>query len=172
MKKIVPILLVMVMVFGLLTGCGSSNTSTPVSSSDTNDNVVVDNTTTQKNGKQETEGTLGNYYVKFTGCEMVSDYEGKPALLVHYDFTNNSEETICAWAAIGIQAFQDGVQLEVEYAGDGFGLENEDKEIRPGTTISVTKSFITTSTSPVEIEATEFISLNDNMVVSTYTFEN
>ena len=179
MKKIIPLFLVMVMIFGMLSGCGSSSdTATPVGSTEnttSNENVIVDNTSpNSNNGIQEGEGTIGNYYVKFISGEMITDFEGKPAFLVRYEFTNNSENTIAPWAAISITAFQDGISLDSCYAGDGYNLENEDKEIRPGTTISVSKSFVTTSnTSPIELEAVEWTSFVDTgKVITTYTFEN
>lgn len=44
----------------------------------------------------ETEGMIGDYAVRFVGAEALKDAEGKDALRVWYDFTNQSAEVVTA----------------------------------------------------------------------------
>ena len=119
---------------------------------------------------QENEGDLGDYHIKFTGFELAKDYEDNDALLVRYEFTNNSEDTTSAGVALYVKAFQNGVELEHAFLTEDYGADNEMKEIRPGTTLEITEAFLVTDTTAVEFEATELISLSDDMVVATYEF--
>ena len=120
---------------------------------------------------QENEGDLGDYHIKFTGFELAKDYEDNDALLVHYDFTNNSEETTSAGVALILKAFQNGVQLETAIVTDVEGVDNTLKEIRPGASIDVTEAFELTDTTTVELELTELISFSDEMITASYDFE-
>lgn len=44
----------------------------------------------------ETEGMIGDYAVRFVGAEALKDADGKDALRVWYDFTNQSAEVVTA----------------------------------------------------------------------------
>ena len=119
----------------------------------------------------EDEGDLGDFHVKYIESTVTKDYDGNDALIVHYEFTNNSEETTHAAAAIYVEAFQDGVQLDIPFMMDDYGGDNEWKDIRPGTTIDVYSAFELTSTSTVEIEFTEYLSFSNAMITAEYNFE-
>ena len=75
-----------------------------------------------------------------------------------------------AGVALYVKAFQNGVELEHAFLTEDYGADNEMKEIRPGTTLEITEAFLVTDTTAVEFEATELISLSDDMVVATYEF--
>lgn len=119
---------------------------------------------------QENEGTLANYYVKITGHRLLKDYEGKDALIVQYDFTNNGTEAACAMWDIYVKAFQDGIEMETAFIMDDSYLGgNADKEIKPGVTISCEAAFVLSNLlSPVEIEVTELMSFNNAMITATF----
>lgn len=116
-------------------------------------------------GRQENEGTLGDYYVKVTGSRIAKDYDGNDLLVLQYDFTNNGSDDANAMWTLGFQAFQNGIQID-----SGFGdtvSDNRNKSIKPGVTISCEEAFVLTGNSPVEIEISELISLGNEMVVTT-----
>lgn len=116
-------------------------------------------------GRQENEGTLGDYYVKVTGSRIAKDYDGNDLLVLQYDFTNNGSDDANAMWTLGFQAFQNGIQID-----SGFGdtvSDNRNKSIKPGVTISCEEAFVLTDNSPVEIEISELISLGNEMVVTT-----
>lgn len=100
------------------------------------------------------EGNVGDYYVVLKDCSIVKDYDGNDALLVNYSFTNNSEETTSGLVAVYLQAFQDGVELEIATV-EGRTYD-EQKDIRPGVTMDTCQAaYVLTSDSPVEVEVSD-----------------
>lgn len=116
-------------------------------------------------------GDLGDCHVEIKGAKLAKDYEENPAIVITYSWTNNSDETKSAMVSIGEKAFQDGVQLDTALIMDSdvFDSDSGMKEIRPGTTIDVQCAFLLTSeTSTVEFELTEWISFSDDMVTMDF----
>lgn len=101
---------------------------------------------------------FGDYVVEVKGAKLSTDWDGNPAIVVTYAWTNNSAETTSAFSALSEQAFQDGVELERN------GADSKDydgdlswKDVRPGTTIDCQAAFtLTSETSIVEVEFEEF----------------
>lgn len=101
-----------------------------------------------------------------TGFDLVEDYEGNPALIVFFIWTNNGEETAMFDVEYMVKAFQDGISLnhatlswEHKYEEVNSNLMTE---IRPGATIEVAHVFSLRSDSTiVEIEVDEWISFDD-----------
>lgn len=170
MKKFFAFLLASMMVFSLV-ACGSDTAAqgdvTPTPTEEGSD---------ENNVKNEESGVLGDYTVNFTGYTLAKDYEGNDAIIVSYDFTNNSEEATSALAALQIQVFQDGIELETAIlsdAPDGYNSENEWKDIKTGATLNCQAAYILSNTSsPVEVEASEFFSFSDAVVSCTYDIVN
>lgn len=123
------------------------------------------------NVKMEGSGDIGGSHVEIKGAFLSQDYEGNPAIVVTYAWTNNSDETTSAMVATMEQAFQDGVELETAIITDDdrYDVDAGMKDVRPGTTIDVQCAFLLTSaTSTVEFELSEWISLNDDMVTMDF----
>jgi len=115
----------------------------------------------------EGSGDLGDYHVEIKNASIVKDYEDKPAILVTYAWTNNSEDTTSAMVALIGKAFQDGIELDTAILTnvDGYEAGTSMKEIRPGATLDVQAAYVLTSeTSVVEFELSELISLSDDVV--------
>lgn len=118
-------------------------------------------------GEQVGSGDLGDYHVEIKGAALAEDYEGKPAIVITYAWTNNSEDTTSAMVAVAEKAFQDGVQLETAIVmnDDVYDSGTGMKEVRPGTTLDIQCAYLLTSeTSTVEFEITEWISFSDDVV--------
>lgn len=116
-------------------------------------------------------GDLGDYHVEIREASLTKDYEGKSAIVITYAWTNNSDDTTSAMAAVFAKAFQDGVQLEsaVIIGDDSYDSGTSMKDVRPGTTIDVQCAYVLTSeTSTVEFELTELISFSDDMVTMNF----
>lgn len=123
-------------------------------------------TDTATDDKQDSKTTadgntidFGDYVVEVKGAKLAKDYEGNPAIVVDYAFTNNSTETKSAFVALTDKAFQDGVSLETAIISDDSVYDSDLswKDIRPGTTLDCQTAFILTSeTSIVEVEFEEF----------------
>lgn len=105
------------------------------------------------------DGNLGDYVCNVKESVITTDYEGNPALVVTYEFTNNSSEATSFDMSIDDTAFQNGVGLEMTFLED---LEYEDTEIKPGVTIDVKKAYALNDTeNDVEIEVSELFGMDD-----------
>lgn len=123
--------------------------------------------------KSADNGTLGDYTVAIETARLSKDYEGKKVVVVKYKFTNNGEKAVPFMTAIIAKAFQDGVELQpavVDSTKDKkFDSGNSLKEIKKGASIEVEEGYLLSSDkSTVEVEATEFISLNETKLTKEF----
>lgn len=109
---------------------------------------------------------LGNYVVEIKDAYKATDYEGKPAIVINYTWTNNSENAACAEVVFSDNAYQDGIQLETTGIMDD--PEASWTEIKPGATLDVHSVFLLRSESAVEFELQELFSLSDQAVTKTF----
>ena len=91
------------------------------------------------------------------------DYEGSPAVIVDFTFTNSSEEDQSFASACMVQAFQNGVQLEtaivMEDLGNGYLAE-----VKPGGTVSARLAYKLADQTDVSVEVEEFMSFEDTVL--------
>ena len=135
-----------------LVGCGSS---------DATESDVADKPA--KSAEKEEAAAEAKYAVTIDSARTTTDYEGNPAIVVTFSWVNNSDETISYAIACMEKAFQDGVQLEHAYMS-GMDNDGEWADVRPGAGTTFEKAYKTTSTSEVEVEVTEFMSLSDDVL--------
>lgn len=154
MKKLVAMAAACVLAMALV-GCSSDDESASSESA-------------SEPAKQAQKAPDTLFPVEIKESAVVKDYEGNPALVVALTWTNNSEETTMFESALMVTAFQDGVSLDyaITDGTTGYDLDASWKEIRPGTTQDVWCCFALTSESDVEVEVTEWISLNDDILAS------
>lgn len=127
----------------------------------------LDSNNSSSNEVMSGSGKLGDYEVEIKGAALASDYEGNPAIVITYAWTNNSDDTKSSLSCVLAKAFQDGVELENAIIADDsvFDSSSYMKDVRPGTTIDIQNAFILTSeTSTVEVEISELISFSDDCV--------
>lgn len=98
----------------------------------------------------EGEGDLGSYHVAIKGAKKSEDYEGKPVIIITYEWTNNSDDTTSAMGSMLEQAFQDGVQMDTGIVTEE--INESYTQVRPGTTVKVDAVYCLTSDSTVEFE--------------------
>lgn len=122
---------------------------------------------TQNDSLQASEGNaLGDYECKVKSASLTTDWEGKDAVIITYEFTNNSSEPMSFDVALEANAYQDGVGLETAITDDD--ADYFDVEIKPGVTKDVKKVYVLRdTTTPVEVEVSELFSLSDDKVVTT-----
>lgn len=140
-----------------VTACGNS---TSPQDSTGGDAAEAQQETQPEEPAQTDSGAVGDYDVTIGDCAFGTDYEGKKMIVVNYDFTNNSKETIAPLWALSVQAFQDGVQLDVAIALDAsvYDAGVAQKELKPGASMTGCQSaFVLTSESPVEVEVSPLI---------------
>lgn len=115
-------------------------------------------------------GTLGNYVVKFNGFSLSKDRDGNDAIIINYDFTNNSADPAAALWALDLTSFQGGVALEPAYSVEGCNSDPYyTTEVKDGATISLQFAFLLRDLStPVEVEASELISYSDKKIVAQF----
>lgn len=111
----------------------------------------------------EGSGDIGDYYVEVLGAALTTDYEGKDAITITFSWTNNSEDTTNVGSSLLYQAFQDGVQLDYTVVESEYS-DNEYRDVRPGTTITIDVSYILSSDSTVEFELSDWLSYNNVLV--------
>ena len=173
MKKIFAFILALCMVFSLVACATGNDTPTVTETLTATEPTVIEEVvmTTEETFPDEDaefvpspEAPILDFDV--TGFDLVEDYEGNPALIVFFIWTNNGEETAMFDVEYMVKAFQDGISLnhatlswEHEYEEVNSNLMTE---IRPGATIEVAHVFSLRSDSTVvEIEVDEWISFDD-----------
>ena len=117
------------------------------------------------------EGALGDYYVKILDASLGKDYEGKPAVIVRYEFTNNSEKDNSFMVAVSSQAFQDGVELSTAILADETEeTDNSMKEVKTGATIVCQEAYeLSNDTSDILVECSELFALNDRKIAKSFS---
>lgn len=112
-------------------------------------------------------GDLGDYHVEIKGAVLTEDFQGNPAIVITYNWTNNSEKTTSVMVAVNGNAFQDGIGLETAIIGnpdvhDGNAYMTE---IRPGASLDVSLAYVLKNTSSIiEFELSELISFSNDVV--------
>lgn len=103
--------------------------------------------------------------------KLANDYAGKPAILIGFSFTNNSEENESVMFALSYKAYQNGVQLDSAIIMDNSVYNADDlmKDVQPGASIDVVAAYsLSSETAPVEFEVEEIISFSDEMLGKTF----
>lgn len=170
-RKTLVLLLGMVLAFAL-TACGGDTTAEDTGSEQETTQAEQAEQPEQTEPEEATtnalEGDCDDFHVVLTGVSFSTDWDGNKVIVINYTATNNSEdETKAPMWDVYFQAFQDGVQLETALM-DG-RTYNEQKEVRPGTTLEDCQdAFVLTSDSTVEVEAKGL--LDSKPIIST-TYE-
>lgn len=108
----------------------------------------------EETGEQVGSGEIGEYFVEITDVRRTTDYDGNPALIITYSWTNNSDQTISPIETIWDEAYQDGVQMEYGIPADDEEWNPSDRGAEPGYTVEVDLIYILNSESPVRLELT------------------
>ncbi len=116
-------------------------------------------------------GNLGNYEISILSARRSVDYEGNPAIIVKYQFTNKSNENQNFMTAVSAKAFQKGVQLNsaVIIGDEQYTALDSTKDVQPNGTIELEKAYLVTdTTSDIVIEVTELFSLSDDKLSKNF----
>lgn len=115
---------------------------------------------------QKAPEVQSDYAVTIDGSTLTTDYEGAPAIIVDYTFTNNSDEDTSLAVACSAQAFQNGVQLESAIVMDDLG-NGYMAEIKPGASTQARLAYSLTDQSEVSVEVEELFALEDIVLAET-----
>ncbi len=140
----------------------------PVAAQNTEIPEIVNPTATTEPKSAAAEGQIGDYIVKLNRYELTQDYEGKDAISVYFQFTNNSKENAAFFTTILPKLFQNGVECQTAILLSDDNLSNYSNEIQPGISVEVKMSFtLSDKTTPVEMDIDKLITFNSNPVIYT-----
>ena len=170
MKKLIALSTTFLLILGSLCACTSTTETT--AQQDKAPTTVATMATTEATTVPEPNvperpinfssatGTLN-----YVSHELSKDYEGNPALIVYFDYTNNdTAEAHNAMFEFSIVAYQNGISCDTAMIFDGPDALNDSlTDIKGGVTIPVAFDFtLKDGTSEVELEVSELISFEDN----------
>lgn len=174
MKKIVSMLLAVLLIvsFGLF-ALGSGDEKETADQGKDNaqkDSAQVDTDTAS-------DDRLGDYSVVIESCRLAKDYAGNDVAIVKYIFGNVADEDAASFSwTIDDTVFQNGVSLEAAYvlADDAnYSSDNQTKEIKTGVSLEVEVAYkLNDTTSDLEVEVSELISLDDKVIKKTFVIAN
>ncbi|WP_165056155.1 MULTISPECIES: DUF5067 domain-containing protein [unclassified Adlercreutzia] len=144
-------------------GALSEPSASSISSAEGSSAGSVDQSSEPRQAAQEEKATESKYAVTIDDCVVTTDYAGKPAAVVTYTFTNNSEDATSFMVAIHDQCFQNGVQLELAIVND-LDSSRSMSEIKPGASITIQQAYVLDDQSDLTVECTELISLDDTVL--------
>lgn len=171
MKKIITFILALVMIMSMV-ACGSTTDEDPIAPTpaETSQNTITI--------PEETESPAEEIQspVTITGVSLCKDYNEEDSVIVFYDWTNLTNETTASDFDVSISVYQNGISLENTYGAYQNEYESlEDAtmtQVRPNTTISCARMYLLQdTTSPIEVEVTPWINIDNTVyVLENYNF--
>lgn len=106
--------------------------------------------------------SLADVTFTITDLSIADDYEGNQALVITYDWENNSEGSKSPYLTFSAKGFQDGVETDSAIFVDGVDLGKGQKEVKSGGKISGahTTVGIEDMSKPLLLEIDELITFN------------
>ena len=124
-------------------------------------------------GEQDTEGDIEGAHVKIVSAvKSANDYNGKPTVLVTYEWTNTTAKNNSFAVLAHPQAFQNGKALETAIYMDspeGYDSGSYLAEVQPKANATVTLGYVLSDESPVTVDVTALIS-TDSTTKVIHTF--
>lgn len=144
-------------VIAIIAALGGGGDKTPDTSSDANASTSAASAAKTKTAK--------DFEVKLKDSFATDDYDGKPVLVVTYEFKNTSEQKASWMIVVDDTAMQNGIGLNKTYTSYGisdYSSDNQQKEIMPGKTLEVQEAYyLNDETTQVEIQIAPAFSLTD-----------
>ena len=157
---IIAVVAVVIILIAVIASGGSDDSS----SEDSNASAVTSAVSAES--EEKANDTVGDFKFVVKGAKLCKDLTGKDAVLITYEFTNNSDSAVSFDVALDARAYQDGVGLETAILDED--TDYLDVDIKPGVTKEVKKAYNLRDTSTeIEIEVSELISFSDDKIVTT-----
>lgn len=111
---------------------------------------------------------LGEYTLTIQNYSLGVDYEGNNALIIEYDWVNNSDDSTSPFMTFMLKGFQDDIETDDVIMVEGVDLGIGQKEVRPGGIIEGAQSTvgISDTTKPLELELDEVLSFDNNPYIA------
>jgi hypothetical protein len=161
---VIAVVFIVVFVFTLALG---SLGDTPVTQGD-EAKVVASK---QAEDKQERSGMLGDYAVTIKECKVTKTYDGKAAVIITYEWTNNSDEAKSFSLAFEDKVYQNGVECtDGILGGDAIEYGDVYADVKPGVTFAVQAAYeLQDESTPVDVELKEMsLFPSDKMVYKQF----
>lgn len=161
---IIGVIIAVIIVIAVAASGSESNDDTNTSS---NENTTVSSVNAEK--KETDENTIGDFKCVVKGAKLTKDWEGKDAVLITYEFTNNSDNPISFDGALDDKLYQDGIELESAILSNDEEAKLIDAvDLKPGITKEVKKAYsLRNKKSEIEVEIQEVFSFSDDMIKTT-----
>jgi hypothetical protein len=126
--------------------------------------------------RQEGSGTLGDYHVSIIGATAAVTYDDKPAVVIEYEWTNNSDEARSFLGTFDCKVYQNGIECTSAIVDtDKYGIEYSDEysDIKPGATFKFKKAYeLKSKTDLIDVEVKVFsIFETDEMVFKQFVLK-
>lgn len=157
---IIAVVAVVIILIAVIASGGSDDSSSEDSNASAGTSAV------SAESEEKANDTVGDFKCVVKGAKLCKDLTGKDAVLITYEFTNNSDSAVSFDVALDARAYQDGVGLETAILDED--TDYLDVDIKPGVTKEVKKAYNLRDTSTeIEIEVSELISFSDDKIVTT-----
>ncbi len=159
-KKLVALLLCGALAMSI-TACGTKETG---KNSDKKTETTAPEPAKEKKDEKPQSGKVDKVNLDnadgtlvYSKHEVSQDWEGKPAIIVYFDYTNKKDESSYAQMTFYPQVFQNGVECEMAISTeDNEALSNASKEIQKGTTLGIAYIYTLQDTeNPVTLKVTD-----------------
>lgn len=175
MKRYLALILALCLCFALAACGGATETAAPEADNPGTEAPETEAPETEQPETPSAAATLEEYAVEIKSAALGEDYEGNPAIMITFSWTNNSEETVMPMVAVVTRAFQGGVGLDsaIIVGNDNYDGDAYSTEVRPGTTIDVQVAYaLRDETSPVEFEIEKFLGTDGSMAYKEFDITN
>ena len=119
---------------------------------------------TEPQAAEQSASDAAAYGVTIDGCRVTEDYQGNPAAVVTYTFTNNSDEATSPAVAVHAKAFQNGTELELAVVADAEESGKSMNEVKPGSSITYESAYELADMSDLTVEVEELFSFSDELI--------
>lgn len=147
-----------------LAACGSSGASVESDepAQEAEQATTDDQATTDESASSEEAPADSEYAVTIDGAQLTTDYDGKPAAIVTYTFTNNSDEEEAFGTACSADVYQNGVECQLAMGVDAdYESGSSMQKLQPGATSQVQLAYELQDTSPIDVKVEEAFTFDD-----------
>lgn len=156
----------------------TANTQSTTSNQQTTTDSVSEPTSipATEQPKQKNKGTVsGKYDVEIVTAKTATDFQGNPAIIVTYNFTNNSNANASFLTSVSANAFQNSIQCNVAtMMPDVMDAQPSLAEVQPGGTITLECAYsLQDTTNPITVQVDPLMSItNEVNAQMTFSFKN
>ena len=168
MKKTLLLFALVLIVALVIAGCATTATDNGAGNTDDSSGAGTESQASATDtAAKDGEGKIGDAYVKIVSAAKSKDYNGKAAVVVTYEYTNQGDDAKAFIFAVGSKVFQGGVECPLGIMIDGYDSQNSTTEIKKDAVLTVTLGYLLQDdSSPVDVELTKFITLDKKPIVS------